>query len=141
MKRIITIILILTGVLFSQKSSDIKLEKDEHIIRFYSVVYKIEGNKIDLGENGTIELEKGINAIISINQEFLKDTTGNKISLEKIEYPALFEIEAIVKGQYEIVSHIVKNVKKVLSMKYIGGKEKAEEYVEYLKEIEKQFEK
>ena len=133
MKRIFGIILILIIMLFA-KEEKIKLEKDEYIGGFYAVVYKIKGDTIDLGENGTIIAQKGIEGL-------LEDTLGNKISLSNIEFPALFEIKAITKGISEIIPEIVKSIKRVLSLKYIGGKEKAEEYLKYLKEIEKQFEK
>ncbi|MEO0231532.1 MAG: hypothetical protein ABIM29_03210 [candidate division WOR-3 bacterium] len=132
MKKILGIILILSGVIFSKEK--IKLEKGEHISRFYAVVYKIEGNKLYLGENGEINLTKSINDI-------LIDTLENKITLNKIEYPALFEIEAITSGIHETIEEIIKNIKEVLSLKYVGGKEKAEEYIKYLKELEKQFER
>ncbi len=131
MKKIFLILLILMGAIFSK---EIKLEKGEEITGFYAVVYKIEGNKIDLGENGEINLTLSIN-------EILKDTLENKITLDKIEFPALFEIEAITNGIHETIPAIVQNIKRILSLKYIGGKEKAEEYIKYLKELEKQFEK
>lgn len=133
MKRMILIILIISGVI-SSKEKAIKPEEKEHIARFYAIVYKIEGNKIDLGENGEITLNQRATDI-------LKDTLENKITLDKIEYPALFEIEAITKGIYETIPEIVRNIKRVLTLKYIGGKEKTEEYLNYLKELQKQFER
>jgi len=137
MKKIF-IILILMGFLLGKEG--IKLEKGEYVISFYSVVYKIEGNKIDLGENGELILEKSINEMISLNKEFLKDTNSNPIPLNKVEYPALFVIHAVVKdkGIPEEISEIAKYVKKVVGLEYIGGKEKAEEYIRYWEEIHKE---
>jgi len=135
MKKIF-IILILMGFLLGKEK--IKLEKSEYVISFYAVVYKIEGNKIDLGENGELILEKSINEMISLNREFLKDTLSNPISLDKVEYPALFVIHVIVEGIHEIIPEIVKNTKKVIGLEYIGGKQKAEEYIRYWEEIHKE---
>lgn len=56
MKKIFIILTFLMGFLLGEEK--IKLEKGEYTISFYSVVYKIEGNKIDLGENGELILEK-----------------------------------------------------------------------------------
>jgi hypothetical protein len=136
MKKAIIILISLMGLLLGKEK--IKLEKGEYEISFYSVVYKIEGNKIDLGENGELILEKPINEIVSLNKEFLKDTLSNPISIDKIEYPALFAIHVIVKGIHEIIPGIVKNTKKVIGLEYIGGKQKAEEYIRYWEEIYKQ---
>jgi len=136
MKKTIMILIFLIGFLLGK--DEIKLEKGEYTISFYSVVYKIEGNKIDLGENGELILEKSINEMISLNREFLKDTLSNPISLDKIEYPSLFVIHVIVEGIHEIIPEIVKNTKKVIGLEYIGGKQKAEEYKRYWEEIYKE---
>ena len=136
MKKIFIILIFLIGFLLGK--DEIKLEKGEYTISFYSVVYKIEGNKIDLGENGELILEKSINEMISLNREFLKDTLSNPISLDKIEYPSLFVIHVIVEGIHEIIPEIVKNTKKVIGLEYIGGKQKAEEYKRYWEEIYKE---
>ncbi len=133
MKKIFIILTFLMGFLLGEEK--IKLEKGEYTISFYSVVYKIEGNKIDLGENGELILEKNINEMISLNKEFLKDTLSNPILIDKIEYPALFVIHVITKGIHETIPEIVGNTKKVIGLEYIGGKEKAEEYIRYWKEI------
>jgi len=133
MKKIFIILTFLMGFLLGEEK--IKLEKGEYTISFYSVVYKIEGNKIDLGENGELILEKNINEMISLNKEFLKDTLSNPISIDKIEYPALFVIHVITKGIHETIPEIVGNTKKVIGLEYIGEKEKTEEYIRYWKEI------
>lgn len=133
MRKVILMMLSLFVVSLLAEEKAIKLgpfqmipvkEKEKKVKIENVVIKKIEGDVIYL-EDGEIKMETSVSDIMLSNPHFLVDLSGNPRKINEIKFPALVDIEAVVKiGPSELP---YRNVRKVLKIIYKGESRSVQE--------------